>query len=77
MKELLKKMNEFESRNNLSIDVILFSDGSFSIREYWDEEEFIGGSTTEELMGILDNMNCQRAADGRCIKPIIILKEEQ
>ena len=69
MKEIIELMERFEIRNNISITLNLFSDGSSSIEEFWDQEVLNASDTIEELIEFLENTNYMKSEDGRCIKP--------
>ena len=53
MKELLKLIEDFEIRNNISIGVTLFGDGSGVIEEFWDNEEIKHFNNLSELESFL------------------------
>jgi len=73
MGDLLELMQEFEKRNNTSISLDLCSDGSGTLREFWDKEEIKQFDNSSELRAFLANGKL-KMKDGRSVKPIKILK---
>jgi len=74
MKKILQLMKNFEKRNNISIVITFYSDGSSSTEEFWDEEELNKSNTIEELYSFLMNTQYKLADDdGRCLSPVQIL----
>lgn len=72
MEELLKLINDFEQRNNISTRLELFSDGSGCICEFWEENERLEGfSNTDELINFLKNTRYKLDEEGSCISPVI------
>ena len=69
MKTTLQLMKNFETRNNISIVVELYSDGSSRTEEFW-KEELNQSSTIDELHTFLKNTQYKLADNGRCIIPI-------
>ena len=47
LKETLELMKEFEERNNININLIICSDGSFGIDEFWEGDTLFEGSIKE------------------------------
>jgi len=72
MNYLLELMQEFERRNNTSIGLELFSDGSGQLKEFWEQEKIIEFKNSSELRSFLANANL-KMKDGRSVKPIKIL----
>ncbi len=75
MEKTLQLMTNFERRNNISIAVTFYSDGSSSTEEFWDNEQLNESENIDELHKFL--MNTQYKLDdidGRCISPVQIAK---
>jgi hypothetical protein len=70
MKKTLKLINEFEQRNNISIAVLLCSDGSSTVEEFWENEELNNSDTIEELHEFLINTNYKLDEKGLCFSPV-------
>lgn len=73
MEKTLQLMKNFETRNNISIALQLFSDGSSVCEEFWDYERLNESKTIRELHLFL--MNTQYLLDdedGRCYSPVRI-----
>ena len=54
MKKLIKALNKFEKRNNVSAAVLVHSDGSNEVKEFWDAENFASLKNEEELIEYLE-----------------------
>lgn len=72
MEDLLKLMQAFEKRNNISIALDLCSDGSGILKAFWDDEEILDFSKSSELQEFLTNGRL-KTKDNHSIKPIEIL----
>jgi len=64
-------MNSFESRNNTSIVLVVCSDGSGEVREFWDSEEIESFKTNKDLSKFLLEATYKLSDNGRCISPMI------
>jgi hypothetical protein len=74
MEETFKLMRDFEERNNLSIVVQFYSDGSSLTEEFWDNEKLFECDTIEVLKHFLKNTNYKLAEDdGRCLSPVQVV----
>ena len=67
---ILVSMNDFEKRNNVSISIEMFSDGSWNVTEFWDEEPIKRGDDLESLITYLNTAKYKIAKNGRCIRPM-------
>lgn len=72
MEELLKLLNDFEERNNISVHMELCSDGSGTLREFWHEELLINFPVADDLIGYLINTSYELNEAGECISPVKI-----
>lgn len=63
-------MKNFETRNNISIAVQMYSDGSTKTEEFWDDEVLNESNTIGEFHSFLKNTQYKLAEDGRCISPV-------
>lgn len=72
MEKTLQLIKNFEKRNNISIAVTLYSDGSSMTEEFWEEENLNESSTVEELHTFLKNTQYKIDVDGRCFSPVQI-----
>ena len=70
MDVILALMSEFEERNNVSISITLFSDGSGDVSEFWEEESIIEFKNKHELVGFLGMAKYKLSEDGRCLSPM-------
>lgn len=67
-------MKDFESRNNMSIVVTFYSNGSSSTEEFWRDENLARSKNIKELHEFLLNTHYQLAEDdGRCLSPVQII----
>ncbi len=73
MKKTLKLMNEFEKRNNLSISLILETDGSCTLLEFWDSDVLKEFHTVEEMEVYLKDTQYLLNENGRCVHPVQIV----
>jgi len=72
MEQLLKLMEDFEKRNNISISIDLCDDGSGMLKEYWEEDVIKTFDNSKELELFLSNGKLEMNK-GRAVKPIKIL----
>lgn len=73
MEKTLQLITDFERRNNISIAVTFYSDGSSSTEEFWDNEKLNESKTVEELHTFLMNTRYKLDdADERCFSPVQI-----
>lgn len=70
VEELTKLIENFEVRNNISVVVSLYSDGSNEVEEFWDKECLYRGNNEGELIEFLKNSNYKLDEEGRCISPV-------
>lgn len=73
MEEFLKNLNAFEERNNTSAMVLIHSDGSASIKEFWDSEELAGFKDVDSLNKYLKETQYKLSENGRCISPVQVV----
>lgn len=69
MKELISALNEFETRNNISASVIVNSDGSCGVVEFWSQEDLGDFNSTEELIKFLLQTQYVLDEKGVCLSP--------
>jgi hypothetical protein len=69
MNELISTLKYFEGRNNISASVIVNSDGSFGLQEFWSEESLGSFGSIEELLKFLTDTQYALDEKGICIKP--------
>lgn len=74
MEDLLELMQEFEKRNNTSISLDLCSDGSGTLKEFWDGDEIKTFKNSSELRSLLANAKL-KMKNGRSVKPIKIVAQ--
>lgn len=71
MEKTLQLINNFEKRNNISVAVTFYSNGSGTVSEFWDYEELKEFKNIDDLHKFL--MNTQYKLDdkdGRCLSPV-------
>jgi hypothetical protein len=68
--DLLQAMKQFEKRNNISTYIVLCSDGSLSIHEFWKEETLSEISTIEEAKIFLETTEYELDENGLCFSPV-------
>ncbi|MDX3913739.1 MAG: hypothetical protein QHC79_09385 [Pseudosphingobacterium sp.] len=77
MDKLLFAMDSFEKRNNVSIGVELFSDGSWSTNEFWEDDSIERGNNIESLIDFLNTAQFKLTDDGRCIRPMVRIDKKE
>lgn len=71
MEKTLQLIKNFEKRNNISIAVTFYGDGSGTVSEFWDYEELKEFKTVDDLYKFLMNTQYKLAdEDGRCLSPV-------
>lgn len=71
MKEIIELIKEFEKKNNISIALTIFSDESFIIEEFWDEETLKEGKSSKEFKEFLKNTQYLKCEKGKCFSPVL------
>lgn len=69
MKELISALKQFEARNNISAFILVHSDGSFGLMEFWEEEDLGSFKSIEELLNFLLGAQYELDGKGICISP--------
>ncbi len=72
MQDLLRLMQDFEKRNNISIAFQLCSDGSCHFEEFWKDEVLIECETIEEAIEFLKSTEYELDENGLCFSPVRI-----
>jgi len=75
MKKTLKLMEDFNNRNNISVFLEIYIDGSGIIREFFDEEEIKNFDSIDQLESFLANGKLKQFKDGYCARPIEIINK--
>ncbi len=71
MEKTIQLIKNFETRNNLSIAVTFYSDGSSGTEDFWDNEKLNESKTLEDLHTFLSNTQYKLSEDeGRCLSPV-------
>ena len=70
MKDTIQLSKDFEKRNNISIAIKLYSDGSGTVNEFWDDEQLTNFNDEEELHEFLKNINYKLDENGKCFSPV-------
>ncbi len=60
MDEFLALVNKFEIRNDFSVSVTIFADGSSTMTEFWEDEPIEDFESMEELLSYLSDENNRR-----------------
>jgi hypothetical protein len=72
MQETIRLINSFEKRNNISIAVTVYGDGTFGAEEFWDNEKLNESANVEELHDFLRRTKYKLGEDGLCLSPVQI-----
>ena len=70
MRKILQLIKNFEKRNNISISITIFGDGSAHVDEFWDEERLCSAECEGDLIQFLMNTQYRLDEDGRCFSPV-------
>lgn len=73
MERTLKLLNNFEKRNNISTTLVIHSDQSGYLDEYWEEETLKSFKTINELEEFLKGTQYEMTDCGICISPVRIV----
>jgi len=76
MEELLELIKLFEVRNNLSVGIIIFGDGSGRLFDFWQESTILNFVNSQHIEEFLQGGNL-KMKDGKSISPIEILNPQQ
>lgn len=69
MEKLIAALKEFETRNNISASIIVNSDGSFGLMEFWTEEDLGSFDSVEALLKFLSETQFKLDEKGICLSP--------
>jgi hypothetical protein len=72
MKDTLKLIKDFEVRNNISVALTIYGDGSSELREFWMDEVLKTSQTIDDLHQFLNEINYKKGKNGRCLSPVQI-----
>lgn len=75
MEELFQLMDEFERRNNISIFLNLFSDGTGQVLEFWDDDVVFTFESTTQLQKFLKEGRL-KLKNGLSVKPVQVINIE-
>lgn len=76
MNDVVILAKDFEKRNNLSIAITLFSDGSGNVEEFWNNEKLLDKfKNIEELTDFLKRTEYQLDDKGLCLSPVRLKKK--
>lgn len=70
MEKSLQLINLFEKKNNISVTIILCSDGSGTVNEFWNDEELKEFRNIDALHEFLNNTQYKLDSDGICLSPV-------
>lgn len=76
MEKILGLINSFEERNNLSVSMVIHSDGSGHIMEFWDNEEIFSFDNMHDFEHKASSINLKKDEKGLSLSPIEIIKDE-
>lgn len=74
MDKILELAKSFEARNNISVYFEIHTDGSFQVKEMWEEDKLGEGNSLPELESFLRNVNYELDEKGKCYSPVRIKK---
>jgi len=69
MDKLVENIKKFEQRNNVSAMVVIHSDGSNEVKEFWDSENFARFDNIEKLHEYLERATYKMSKNGRMVNP--------
>lgn len=69
MKELISALKDFETRNNISASIVVQSDWSFGVIEYWTEECLGNLDSFDGLLKFLSETQYELDETGICLSP--------
>jgi hypothetical protein len=69
MEQLISALKQFDARNNISASIIVNSDGSCGVMEFWTEEDLGEFKSVESLLKFLYETQYELDAKGICISP--------
>jgi hypothetical protein len=69
MDQLISVLKQFETRNNISACIIVNSDGSFGVMEFWTEEDLGSFDSAEGLLKFLSQTQYALDEKGLCLNP--------
>lgn len=75
MEKYFKLIKDFEHRNNLSVYVTFYGDGSCSLHEFWQEELLSEFENFQELEDYLLTINYEKSGNGLCLSPVVIASD--
>lgn len=70
MEKTLELLESFEEINNISTTLILMSDGSGTVEEFWNKEELKEFKSVIDLHDFLRYTQYELDENGRCFSPV-------
>lgn len=71
---MLEALNEFEVINNFSATLVIHSDGSGSINDFWEDKVIEAFDTIDDCINFLKTTKYKLDDKGYCITPLQKLK---
>lgn len=69
MEQLISALKQFEARNNISASIIVHSDWSFGLIEFWTEEYLGNFDSLDKLLKFLAETQYKLDGRGVCLSP--------
>jgi len=69
MEQLISALTRFEARNNISAAVIVHSDWSFGLIEFWTNEDLGSFDSFDSLLKFLSETQYELDDRGVCLSP--------
>jgi hypothetical protein len=69
MEQLIAALKQFEDRNNISASLLIHSDGSCGLMEFWNEEDLGSFDSFEKLLKFLCETQYKLDQMGVCLRP--------
>lgn len=71
MKSIITLVKEFEKRNNMSVAFTMYGDESWSVNEFYDNDQLANGKDIKELKTFLSETEYKKDANGRTLNPCV------
>lgn len=70
LEETIELLKEFEKINNISATIVICSDGSFGVDEFWEKDNLFDGSHKQVQIFLKHTKYKLDEENGRCLNPM-------
>lgn len=77
LKEVAKLLSDFEKRNNFSASLVIHSDLSGSINDFWEDKTIESFNKIDDCISFLQTTQYKLDDEGYCISPLVKINNQK